>query len=337
MGTSSFVVYEYDGSLASITAGGVVDSNLINVGGGGLPGTIMDKDGFLSQSDDGVSTFSLDDGSVVDQPIDYIGAGTVSLINLLGIPIDTRDVAVFSANGQIYLIAPQGLPLLSGVSISFDIDANADFQLDPFTPCFLAGTLILTPGGYAPIERLAAGDAVVDANGEVRTIRWTGGWTGSSNNPRDFPVRVPANFFGPCVPFADTWVTQQHRLVMQSPEIGPERVFVRAKLLFEHGLAPDPALAPATFHHLLLDEHVALVANGMEAESLLIGKYAKRVLDARSWAEICEIFPEARDPRFAWTPRYLDLPRGRLQRLRSRQARVVREYFEPYAPLPAIA
>lgn len=101
MGTSQEAVYEYNGSLASLTAGALLDASLINTGSGPLPATIQDQDGVLSQSDDGVARFSLVDGAVQDAPIDYIGSGTMATIDLLGFAIDTRPVTAFAVNGQV--------------------------------------------------------------------------------------------------------------------------------------------------------------------------------------------------------------------------------------------
>ncbi|MBP5458754.1 MAG: DNA cytosine methyltransferase [Clostridia bacterium] len=42
------------------------------------------------------------------------------------------------------------------------------------TPCFVAGTLILTPSGYRPIEEIKVGDEVVNAEGEIDTVTAAG-------------------------------------------------------------------------------------------------------------------------------------------------------------------
>ncbi|NEX44805.1 Hint domain-containing protein [Pseudotabrizicola algicola] len=120
-------IYEYNGSLASIGLGSILDTSLLNVGGGPLAGTFVDNNGQLSQADDGQTTFALTGGSAGQ--IDYLGSGTISALGFLGIKVDPRPVAVFVVNGQIYFYAPQGLPLLSGLTFSLDVDANATFTL----------------------------------------------------------------------------------------------------------------------------------------------------------------------------------------------------------------
>ncbi len=41
-------------------------------------------------------------------------------------------------------------------------------------PCFVAGTMVLTPSGYVPIETLKVGDAVINADGEEDVVTATG-------------------------------------------------------------------------------------------------------------------------------------------------------------------
>lgn len=42
------------------------------------------------------------------------------------------------------------------------------------TPCFVAGTMVLTPGGYVPIETLRVGDEVIAGSGAVRKVEAVG-------------------------------------------------------------------------------------------------------------------------------------------------------------------
>lgn len=114
-------IYAFDGSLVELSAGGLLDAGLINVAGGPNDGSFVDNNGQLTQDDDGRTTFAFASGGG-SQPIDYLGSGTISTATLLGIPLFSRPVAAFQIGGQIYLYAPDGLPLLSGVLVSLDID-----------------------------------------------------------------------------------------------------------------------------------------------------------------------------------------------------------------------
>lgn len=124
-------VYAYNGSLASLGLGSVLNVNVANFGSTSSPGQFIDNNGQLTQSDDGVTTFSLNGGP--PQPIDYIGSGTVATLGVFGIRVDPRPVAFFSVDGQIYFYAPEGMPILSGLLLSVDINPNAPFPL-PASP-----------------------------------------------------------------------------------------------------------------------------------------------------------------------------------------------------------
>lgn len=320
MGISTQTVFEYNGSLLGLTAGGLVNANVLNTGSGPLTAEIRDNNGFLTQADDGVSTLTLADGSVVEGEIDYIGAGTVSTIGLLGVNLFPRPVAAFSVDEQIYLIAPNGFPPLSGVSVAFDIDPNEPFGLSGFVPCFLAGTLILTPSGPVPIENLSPGDKVLDHDGIAHTILWHG-WRGIKSRASDAPVKIPAGFFGPSVPFLDTYVSQQHRIAMYVPEYGSSPIFVRAKLLLDEGASLATEIDQVVYHHLLFAHHIVLVANGMPSESLRAAKGARTAFGEEAWEEIVAAVPSAEKK-----PQKLalqEIGRGKLQRRRKQSTRAV--------------
>ncbi|WP_376877865.1 Hint domain-containing protein [Albirhodobacter sp. R86504] len=131
-GTNSF--YAFNGSVASLQAGGLLSTSLLNSGSTGQTGTLTDNDGQIGPNESTPTTFSL--GSGAPQEITYLGSGTVSLIGLAGLEVFPRSVMAFSVGdpAQIYLYAPNGLPPLSGVSINFNIDATATYTLPTTGP-----------------------------------------------------------------------------------------------------------------------------------------------------------------------------------------------------------
>lgn len=120
-------VYAYDGSLIDLYAGGIFGSSLINTFFGALDAVFVDNNGQLTADDLGSVFVSLDGAAATDMT--YLGSGTISTISLLGIPLDTREVMAFETQGQLYLYLPEGLPLLSSVSVSFNIDPAAPYDL----------------------------------------------------------------------------------------------------------------------------------------------------------------------------------------------------------------
>jgi hypothetical protein len=150
-------VYEYNGSRASLTDGCVVNSSLIDARSGGLLALIETPDKTLTQATNGLCRFSLRNGSVRHQPIDYIGAGHVSAVSRRGRGLCTRAVTAFAVNGQIYLIAARGLPPLSGISITFDVAATVSHRLTSIPPLLVKGTPMENQSGPTPIKTSAVG------------------------------------------------------------------------------------------------------------------------------------------------------------------------------------
>lgn len=116
-------IYRLDISVLALQAGGILNVNVLNFGSGPIPGQFVDNNGQLSQADDGVTTLSLNGGPA--QPIDYLGSGTAT--TLLG--LFPRSIAVFAVGSDVYIYAPDGLPPLSGLAITLNVNPNGTFNL----------------------------------------------------------------------------------------------------------------------------------------------------------------------------------------------------------------
>ncbi|MGH1445478.1 MAG: Hint domain-containing protein [Cognatishimia sp.] len=146
-------------------------------------------------------------------------------------------------------------------------------------PCFLSGTSILTAVGNRPVQEIAVGDMVMTDGGPKAVI-----WVGSrqlnlqeSSDPAKRPIRIPAHALGHAEPFSDTFVSPNHRVLIVGPHcemlFGQAAVFVAAKFLVGHfGIGHCPVALPVQYHHILLEDHEVLTANGLQAESLYNGK-----------------------------------------------------------------
>ena len=76
-----------------------------------------------------------------------------------------------------------------------------------------------------------------------------------------------------------------------------------------------------TYVHILLERHQLVEAEGMQAESLLLGDEARRMLNGRARRQIAALLPEVNDPDYRMSPART-LPEGRkLRRLLKRHAR----------------
>ena len=144
-------------------------------------------------------------------------------------------------------------------------------------PCFLAGTLILTPDGERPVEELSEGDKVVTVSGRVQPVIWVGGRhipaSVLKRNPEIRPIRIAAGAIGND---RDLIVSPQHRILVTGAHaevlFGEKEVLVPAKgLLGGDRVHYCDSGSEVAYYHLLLGNHDVLLANGVAAESLYLG------------------------------------------------------------------
>jgi hypothetical protein len=132
--------------------------------------------------------------------------------------------------------------------------------------CFRAGTKIRTSNGDVPIETLTPGDRVVTEGGELRAIIWTGrrhvDCRRHPNPERLWPVRIARGALGPSIPAADLWLSQDHAVAFQGR-------LVPVKYLINGTTITRVAVDEVTWHHLELDSHDVILAEGAPAESWL--------------------------------------------------------------------
>ncbi len=198
------------------------------------------------------------------------------------IPLEGKEITVISTviNGRTerFFFVNDGtgsISMMNQIGNGAIPLTNANFAPDPVHVCFCAGTVILTPSGYCKIEDLALGDSVVTARGEVKPILWIGRTDVSveemQNDPSRRPVRIKANAISPAVPFADIYLSAQHRIVIEDPMaallFSDYRVMVRATHLVGSTAEAVMPQSPVSYFHMLLDEHDMVIANGLETES----------------------------------------------------------------------
>jgi hypothetical protein len=133
-----------------------------------------------------------------------------------------------------------------------------------FPLCFCAGTLIATPRGDVPVERLAIGDTVLTHAGEVRPIIWIGfGQVHATRGQRNesTPVILRKGALANNVPHHDLRVTKGHAFYLAG-------VLIPVEFLVNHrSIIWDDRAREVSIFHLELATHDVLLANGAPAES----------------------------------------------------------------------
>ena len=173
---------------------------------------------------------------------------------------------------------------------------NADNTPPPGAVCFGSGTLILTPDGEKAIEDLRPGDLVTTLDRGPCAIQWISrsqhAWPGSPDKEK--PILITSGSIGAGKPVRDLVVSPQHRILLDGPEvmaaIGTEQVLAPACGLIDlPGVRQMAGKRRETYHHILLENHAILVADGAPAESFFPGETAVGMLSAQQRRDLTAV------------------------------------------------
>jgi hypothetical protein len=139
--------------------------------------------------------------------------------------------------------------------------------------CFRAGTRLVTIRGEVPVERVEPGDLVLTLSGEgapLKPVVWTGRVEVNLDSHPDplavRPVRLAAGAVEPGMPIRDLVVSPDHGLLFEDDR--GRRVLVPAGCLVNGAtVTREPARGIVAYHHVEVDGHDVLMADGMAAES----------------------------------------------------------------------
>ncbi|WP_417247872.1 Hint domain-containing protein [Celeribacter sp.] len=152
-------LYSYSGDLVSLLSVSVLPS-FSSVSGTSI--SITDSDGTLTPGE--ASTINID-GSA--EAVTYVGVasfndGDSGLVGgLLGALLGSTEAAVFqTGSGNLYLYAPDGFPVISGVAVGVSVDQTASFNLSSTEPGVVDGLNIgeTMDVGYEDVD----GDEITD-------------------------------------------------------------------------------------------------------------------------------------------------------------------------------
>ncbi len=245
------------------------------------------------------------------------GAGTDTLNLPVGTVVTDDTFGTFTVEeGVSYSLSTGSFTLPSGSSVSYrSFDGGAGI------PCFTCGTLIRTQSGDSPIQDLEQGELIPTLETDAHPIRWIGrrrfDATQLRDNPKLYPVRIPAGALGGGLPARDLLVSRQHRMLVHSRiaqrMFGTTEVLIPAiKLTALPGIYIDDAVDSVEYFHLLFDRHQVIFAEGAPTESLFTGPEALKTLSCAARQEIFGIFPELADLNHVADPARL-IPQGKLQ------------------------
>ncbi len=208
----------------------------------------------------------------------YVTSGnnaTLSIANSSGAVLDTITVTdtlgPYNATGAFTFAESNGVDTITGQQ----------------SLCFMAGTMIATADGEAPVETLKRGDLVMTTTGVASRVAWLGRQTISArfaDPARSWPIRVKAGALGANVPSRDLLLSPDHALLVDD-------VLIHAGALVNGASIVRETKVPSTFvyYHVELEDHSLILAENTPAETF-IDNADRLAFD--NWAEHEALYPD---------------------------------------------
>lgn len=277
-----------------ITEGGFITEtgDVVISGTGTVEYTMSDGYGGGTTLEDG--TLRIDSGATAGTgAITFAGTADVTIGSLTG---PANVLSGFAAGDTVDLAAYSHTLLGDSISVSGDTvtvhtptgDVTLDiagaaseashFFLAPAldgsillgeSPCYCAGTLILTDRGEMPVEALQIGDRLVTLSGAARPLRWIGtrAYDGRfvTGNRAVLPVLFRAGSLADGIPRRDLMVSPLHAMHLDGMLL-PAATLVNGRSIVQ----PETA-DRIEYVHLELDTHDIILAEGAASETFVDG------------------------------------------------------------------
>ncbi len=228
--------------------------------------------------------------------------GTLTITHINGVAVSAGDTVTLNTGQQVTLNADGTLSVTGDgdvETINFTYTAESStgqsdvgFVTVDSVPCFVAGTMIDTPDGRVPVQRLSPGDLVTTRDHGAQSVRWVGRREVPAIGPHA-PVRIEGGTLGD---HQTLMVSPQHRVLVQDIMAHllfeePEVLAAAKYLINGHSVRPVEG-GTVEYVHILFDHHEIICANGLLSESFFPGDCTSSLFDAETLAEITSLFPE---------------------------------------------
>ncbi|GCD49892.1 Hint domain-containing protein [Acetobacter pasteurianus] len=284
------------GGVLEAAVGGIIGTTTVSSGGTlfTLSGATISGD--VTLQDGGSATIWNNTGGTINLAGDTNNGLTISGLESGGIvstiisgwtgngPTDSDkiDLAGVSAAGASYALTQNQvvITLANGNAITLNIPdvLNYGFTLvddnnggATAEVCFLAGSMIQTPGGDVPVENIRMGDTVlayVQGVAQPTTVTWTGKAhvvvrPHLQDDEAGYPVRILKDAISDGVPYKDMLITSEHCLFFDGKFV-PARMLVNGFSIFY-----DKSITSYDYYHVETEQHFVIQVDGMLTESYL--------------------------------------------------------------------
>jgi hypothetical protein len=172
---------------------------------------------------------------------------------------------------------------------AFHVSSGNNVDRITVTICFMAGTMIATPGGSMPVEALRRGDLVLTTDRRAVPVSWLGRQTVSTvfGDPlRVLPIRIKAGAIGENVPSRDLLLSPDHAILFDGTLIQAGALVNGTSIVRENNVPQT-----FTYYHVELDDHALILAQNTPAETF-VDNVERLAFD--NWAEHEALYPHGK-------------------------------------------
>jgi len=275
---TQYVTLSDGGNLSNITLAkfGKGTATESGEGAGGDDEFYMDLSGFNDDFNVGIASMDAGDTFFITSALAWSNVGNIYTINYIG------------SDGAAHVL-------------TIDLEStNGTGSAGIYITCFVTGTMIETSAGQIAVETLEVGDHVLCGDGGLRPIRWIAERHVSckelKQHPEFTPIRIRKNALGNDTPFADLYVSPQHRILLGGWRaellFGTPEVLVSAlHMIDDNKITRDFTAREVTYYHFMFDDHQTVLSNGLGSESFFPGDVALDAVEDDARAELFQLFP----------------------------------------------
>jgi len=208
-------------------------------------------------------TVSIDHNTIINN-----GAGGKLLLNASTTPLPFTDNKLWNLPASQYLARGT-----IAASDNLDLASQPFLDTSPLTfdaVCYARGTMIRTPDGELPVEKLRPGKQVitlVDGEEVPQTVIWLGhrriDLTTHLRPETVAPIRIERDAIADGMPHRDLLVSPDHAIFVDGVLICARQLVNGTTIRREHDWTA------VDYYHVELDQHAILLAEGLPAESYL--------------------------------------------------------------------
>ncbi len=197
-------------------------------------------------------------------------AGTVVTVTGGGSGSGSTGTIILSNGNQLILTGITSNGGLSTWLAQTVSDGSGGTNIFLQSVCYAAGTRILTPAGERAVEQVVAGDEVLVLSGD-RLVPMPVRWVGSRRislaahpHPASVaPILIQRGAVADAVPHRDLYVSPAHAILVD------DRLVCARQLVNGATIRQETGWTAVDYHHIELDRHAILLAEGLPAESYL--------------------------------------------------------------------